>query len=75
MIRVYFAAILGGAIFFAYFIGVHIANIKCNERIANANLNQMVINATAMEKTNDTVLHTGISDIRRILRERYTIAE
>ena len=36
MIRIYFAALIGAAIFLSYFVGVHVANIRCNERIASA---------------------------------------
>ena len=75
MIRIYCAALLCAAIFLSYFIGGHVANIKCRERIANANVEQVIINTHIIRKTNDTVMHTGVGDIRRILREKYTIAE
>ena len=75
MVRIYMAALLGGAIFFAYFVGAHIANIKCNERVAHANVQQIVMNNKTMENANDAVFRTSVADIRRVLREKYTIAE
>ena len=75
MFRIYCAALIGGAIFFAYFVGARITNIKCNERIARTNVQQIIINNKAVENTNDTIFRTSVGDIRRILREKYTIAE
>ena len=75
MVRIYCAALLGVVIFLSYFIGGHVANIKCNEGIANINANQMLSNNNLVEETNDAVFHTSVGDIRRILYEKYTIAE
>lgn len=75
MIRFYVAALFSAAIFLSYFVGVHVANIRCRERISNANVEQIMMHAEITENTNDTVLHTGVGDIRRILYEKYTIAE
>ena len=75
MIRLYCAALIGGAFFLSYFVGGHIANVKCNERAANANVERMMDNTKIIEETNETVFHTSVGDIRSILREKYTIAE
>ncbi len=75
MLRIYFAAVVIAAIFLSYFIGAHVANIKCNEHIANAISEQSVTNNNLLENTNETVFHTSVGDIRRILYEKYTIAE
>lgn len=75
MMRFYCAALLGAVIFLSYFIGGHVANIKCDARVANLNSEQVITNTVIMEKTNDTAFRTGVSDIRSILRARYTIAE
>ena len=75
MIRIYFAAAVAVAIFLAYITGVHIGNVRCDARISHAIAEQMVNNTESVGKINDTVLHTGVRDIRRILREKYTIAE
>ena len=74
--RYFYCAILCGvAIFFVYFVGLHVGKIKCNTRIANMNTKQIVVNARLSEDINETILHTGTGDIRRILRAKYTIAE
>ena len=73
--RVYFAALVGAAIFLAYVTGVHVGNVRCGERVANANMEQVIYNAKIMGDTNAAVMHTGVRDIRRLLHERYTIAE
>ena len=75
MIRIYFAVAIAAAIFLAYITGVYVGNVRCNARIANDNVARMIINTKIMGKTNDAVLHTGVGDIRRILHEKYTIAE
>lgn len=75
MMRLYYAALVGVAIFLSYFIGEHVANIKCEGRMANARIERLVLDNKIIGETNDTVFHTGVGDIRRILREKYTIAE
>ncbi len=72
---IYYAALIGVAIFFAYLIGVYVGNMKCDVRIANANANEMIFNTKQMGNINETVFHTSVGDIRRILHEKYTIAE
>ena len=75
MIRVYCAALIVTAIFLSFMVGKHVANIKCREHMATTNAERIFYDVKFMEKTNDTVFHTGVSDIRRILHEKYTIAE
>jgi len=75
MIRIYFAALVCVAIFLSYFIGIHVGNVRCNTRIAESNIEHIVRDAKIMEKTNEVVYHTGTADVRRILHEKYTIAE
>lgn len=75
MLRVYLAVLICTAIFLSYFVGGHVATVRCRERGAHSAVEQIVNNNAIMENTNDTVLHTGVGDIRRILREKYTIAE
>ena len=75
MIRIYFAALIGAAIFFAYITGVHVGNVRCDARVANANAQQIITDTQIVGKANETVMHTGVRDIRRILREQYTISE
>ena len=75
MVRIYGAALGATAIFLSYFIGMHISNIKCRERIAESKATQIVIDTKIMENINEAVFHTSVGDIRRILCEKYTIAE
>ena len=75
MLRIYLAAVIIAAVFLSYFMGSHVANIKCSERVANATVEQTVADNNFVENTNETVFHTSVGDIRRILYEKYTIAE
>lgn len=75
MIRLYLAAIFMAAIFFAFITGVYMGRVKCSARVANANAEQFIINTKIKEIANETVMHTGGDDVRRILREKYTITE
>ncbi len=75
MIRIYFVALGGAAIFLSYFVGMHVANIKCNERSANTVAEQIITHNSIWGATDEEVMHTGVGDIRLILREKYTIAE
>lgn len=75
MLRFYLVALVGATIFLSYFVGAHVANIKCSERVASAIAEQLAINNNLLENTNETVFHTSVGDIRHILHEKYTIAE
>ena len=75
MLRVYFVALVGATIFLSYFMGAHVANIKCGERVATTIAEQSAINNNLLENTNETVFHTSVGDIRSVLHEKYTIAE
>jgi len=75
MMRLYLAAITMAAIFFAFITGVYIGRVKCSARVANANVEQITNNHKIQRIANETVMHTGGDDVRRILREKYTIAE
>ena len=63
----------------AYFYGAKIADAKCQMRIAKESLVQIEQQQKQNTK-NERILHdkvykTGVGDIRRILRSKYTIAE
>ena len=75
MMRLYLAAITLAAIFFAFITGVYIGRVKCSASVANANAEQINNNYKIREVANETVMHTGGDDVRRVLREKYTIAE
>ena len=74
-IRIYIAALIGAAIFLSYIAGAHTGNIRCQARVANTTAEQIAINTKIKGKINETVLHTGVADVRRILHEKYTITE
>ena len=63
------------AIFFSYGAGVRVGRAKCNAQTEhNVAIQQSEIIKT-MESVNAETFNTGVRDIRRILHEKYTIAE
>lgn len=62
-------------LFFAYGAGVWVGREKCNAQTErNVAIQQSEIIKT-METVNAETFNTGVRDIRRILYEKYTIAE
>ena len=72
---IYYAVSFGTAIFFAFIVGNYVGKLKCNSRIANMNTVEIISTANMVENVNEKVFHTSLGDIRRVLREKYTIAE
>ncbi len=74
-VYVFSAALVAVVILFAYYIGVHDGNNKCNMQHAD----NIVVQQTELIKLqgdiNAETVNTAVGDIRRILREKYTIAE
>ncbi len=64
-----------GMIVFAYLMGGRIAAQKCNALVNEASASQQRIIIEQIGNVNEKVVNTGVCDIRRILREKYTIAE
>ena len=62
-------------ILFAYWAGGQVARQKCNALINESSASQQRIIIEQMGSVNEKVVNTGVCDIRRILREKYTIAE
>ena len=54
----------------AYFYGKSVGVSQCEKQHF-----QNQINITEQQKINETVYKTGVRDIRRILRDKYTITE
>lgn len=79
MNKFYLIALFGAIVCGAYFYGLNIANEKCERRIAQENLRTLETNYIKSEQNkrliNEKVFKTGVADLRRILREKYTIAE
>ena len=59
----------------AYFFGARIAREKCVADGANAQTGEIINNVNMVRNANEKTLHTGVRDIRDILRQKYTIAE
>jgi hypothetical protein len=75
MTRIYLIILVCTIITGAYFYGKSVGVSKCEKQYF-----QNQIKTTEQQKTNEriinaTVYKTGVGDIRRILRDKYTIAE
>ena len=79
MNKIYLLIVIGAALCGTYFYGADIATAKCNARIANQNLQMLQnIQNQIMEnkrKNHEMAYKTRTDDVRRILRDKYTIAE
>lgn len=62
-------------VFGAYLFGARIAREKCVAHGANAQTNEIINNVNMVRVANEKTVHTGVRDIRDILRRKYTIAE
>lgn len=58
-----------------YVAGIRIGGAKCRTNAMAQSMNTYVQLLKNKEKINENVLHTNLDDIRRWLREKYTIAE
>lgn len=75
MIKVYLIILICAIITGAYFYGKNVGVSQCEKQYS-----QNQINITEQQKNkegliNETVYKTGVNDIRRILHDKYTIAE
>lgn len=59
----------------AYVCGWNAGRIKCHSAVANDVAQQLQQQIKITEETHAETMHTGMRDIRRVLREKYTIAE
>lgn len=59
----------------AYWAGGRVAVQKCNARAAEVAVKQNQEIIKTMGAINEKTFNTGVCDIRRVLREKYTIAE
>lgn len=75
MIKTYLIIAICGLIFAAYTLGASHSTAKCNQRAAQQTINTITTQQIKTEKINAEIYHTGMRDIRRILHEKYTIAE
>lgn len=75
MTRIYFIILIGALVTGAYFYGVNIGRTKCETKYLQNNLQETQQTQQNKKVIHDTVYKTGVADIRRILFDRYTIAE
>ncbi len=69
-------AVLGVAIFLCtYFVGVQYGLGKCQERTSKNEMQQQTQIMTIQGGVHAETVKTTVGDIRRVLREKYTIAE
>lgn len=59
----------------AYWVGGRVAMQKCNARVASVAVKQNQEIIKTMGVINEKTFNTGVRDIRRVLCEKYTIAE
>lgn len=59
----------------AYWVGRHVGKTRCNVHVAEMHMESQGQVIRAMENIDVEMAGTGVRDIRRILREKYTIAE
>ena len=75
MNKMYFLLFVVCATVGAYFYGANIADVKCRMRYANYAMEQNKDITMKQKVVRDVVNKTGADDIRRILRDKYTIAQ
>lgn len=75
----YLFGMVAAVVFCAYYSGRALGMAKCWERVAAQNVNMAIVAQRAAiakeRKIDEQVYNIGTADIRRVLRERYTIAE
>ena len=79
MTKLYFLLAGCALVVGAWFYGADVADAKCRAQVANQNLqiwqnmqNQIIQNK---RKNHEIVYKTGVADIRRVLRDKYSVAE
>ena len=75
MNKIYLLIFVFGIVIGAYFAGTRVATQKCNARVAEVAVKQNQEIIKTMGAINEKTFNTGVRDIRRVLREKYTIAE
>ena len=75
MIKLYFFIGTILAVYSAYLAGIHTGTHQCQTENANAHASKINDTIKTMGIINAKTVNTGVDDIRRILREKYTIAE
>ena len=75
MIKLYVVIAIGAMCTVFYFYGLNVGNSKCRLENFQEQMNTTKNNQIQERRLNETVYKTGLGDIRRILRDKYTITE
>lgn len=67
--------IVGAVCAVFYFYGINVGNSKCTIQNFQEQIDLTKQNQTKERILNETVYKTGVADIRRILRDKYSIKE
>ena len=75
MNKIYLIIAISAFVLGAYFYGVNITNAKCHAQYLQTNIKNQEQSILKERKIHENVYKTGVSDIRIILRDKYTIAD
>ena len=64
-----------GAILFSYVVGMRVGREKCRVEVASQSVAIQSQTIKIMGDVNAETFNRGVGDIRRVLHEKYTIAE
>lgn len=73
--KIYLMLIGFGVLICVYIFGIHSGYQKCNVKFATQTNNQQSHVIEIQRKVNAEVFNRGVSDIRNVLRQKYTIAD
>lgn len=73
--KIYLIAAMAAFILFAFSAGTRIGTLRCERNTARTTTTQQTQIIQHQVKINEKTMHTGMRDIRRVLRKKYTIAE
>lgn len=73
--KIYLIAAMAAFILFAFATGARIGTLRCERGVTHRATQQQTQIIQHQVQINEKTMHTGMRDIRRILREKYTIAE
>jgi hypothetical protein len=75
MTKIYLIGLICAIVCGAYFFGISIGNSRCKIQNFQNQINLINQDTKQQRIINDKIYKTGAGDIRRILRDKYTIAE
>lgn len=73
--KIYSFAVTAAFFLFAFGCGVRIGALRCARDAGQRAIIQQNKNIKNQVTVYEKTMHTGVRDIRRVLREKYTIAE